>query len=158
MLTTNTNIIIALLLIMVNAIPIYIYGYRKKKYGIYSLIIFIAIFCSYLTYYTFPFKGAIDEKEHLYELEKTADEKHVTDDTHFSSDIDKEEKRINHHLDNLDIILRVATIQSLLCIFLCILGLSLVTGRNKYYITLLFIHCFLFCLCCVLEVTDHFTN
>ena len=130
---------------------------EKKKYGIYSLIIFIIIFCTYLIYYIVPFKNAIDDKEHAYKLERISKNKTVEEE-HLTSTLDSDEKKITTHLNNLNIILRVATMQSLLCIFLCILGLATVSGRNKYYITLLFVHSFFFCFCCVLEVTQHFTN
>lgn len=157
MISTNTTILISILLILVNVIPIYIYSYRKKKYGLYPLMIFMVISCSYLLYYSIPFKKSIDDKEHLHELERNADENNNSE-IHFAGDIAKEEKKIATHLNNLDLIVRVASIQSLLCIFLCILGLILVYGRNKYYITLLFVHCILFCFCCILEITEHFTN
>jgi len=156
-LNNNLNILIAIILIILNVIPIYIYGYRKKKFGIYALTIFIIVFCSYLVYYTFPFKNAIDEKQHLYEMERSTDETNL-DKKNYSGDIDKEEKNITAHLKNMDILLRTSTMQSFLCISLCIIGLSVVSGRNRYYITLLFIHLIFFCFCCILEGSEHFTN
>jgi hypothetical protein len=157
MISTNINIAIVVSLILINALLIYRYSYRKKKFGIYALGIFIFFATSYLAYYAIPFKNAIDDKEQLHDLEKNTDENSETM-SHFSSDINKAENSINYHLKNLDVILRITTIQSLLCIFFCIIGLATVSGRNRYYITLLFIHGFLFCLCCLMEVSDHITN
>lgn len=157
MLSTNTNILIAVLLVIANAIPIYMYSYRKKKLGIYSLSIFVILFCTYLIYYTFPFKNTIDEKEHLYEMERNASDRNE-ETRMYSSGIDKEEQKIASHLENMDIMLRISTMQSLICLGLSIIGLSTVSGRNRYYLILLFVHFFFFCFCCILEATEHFTN
>lgn len=160
MLSTKINLIIFISLAIINAILIYIYKYRKKKYGIYSTIIFAAIAICYLVYYTIPFKNSIDKKEALHEIERSNEPSSgiQLSDTNLFSDINKEEIIIEKHLNNLDILLRIASIQSIYCIILSLFGLIVVSGRNQYYTLLLIMHSGFFCICCLLEISGHLTE
>lgn len=158
-----TFTIIICLLILANAIPIFIFSYRKRKYGIYPGIIFAILFGAYLVYYVLPYKMAVDTKISVYESDPSQSKKKIAsailaNSNSLANQSSELEEKLHTHMDILDILIKICYTQSIICILLSLWGLISISGRNRFYLQLIGIHGILLGLCLFIELTKHFTK